>query len=99
MIDSVLYHIVNQKESKMNNKVYYVILEDGILLSKKDYKHWREIQDEYYETFKASLGPWTYEELICYLEDDLKNENRWPFVKDKLNDFFKDNEIVLHSNR
>ena len=50
----------------MNNKVYYIILENDILLSKMDYNNWREIQDEYYDNFKASMGPWTYEETIHY---------------------------------
>lgn len=83
----------------MNNKVYYIILEDDILLSKREYNHWREIQDEYYDNFKASMGPWTYEELISYLEDDFKDENTWPFIKENLIIFFEGNKIIYYSDR
>ncbi len=83
----------------MNIKVYYIIREDDILLTKREYNHWREIQDEYYDNFKASLGPWTYEELISYLEDDFKDENKWPFVKENLINFFKGDEIIYHADR
>lgn len=83
----------------MNVKVYYILLEDTVLLSKKEYTHWREIQYEYYDNFKACLGPWTYEELISYLEDDFKEENNWPFLKENLFNFFESGEIILYSDR
>lgn len=83
----------------MNNKVYYIILEDAILLSKMDYNNWREIQEEYYDNFKTSMGPWTYEELISYLEDDFKYEHKWPFIKEKLIDFFEGSETIHYSDR
>jgi len=83
----------------MDNKVYYIILEDCVVLSKKTHKYWKEIQSEYYDSFKASLGPWTYEELISYLESDFKDERNWPFNKEQLNDYFYRNEIILYSDR
>jgi hypothetical protein len=83
----------------MKSKVYYIILEDSILLSKSEYHHWREIQSEYYDNFKACLGPWTYEELISYLEDDFTDESRWPFIKENLIGFFEDSEIIHYSDR
>ena len=83
----------------MNNKVYYIILENDILLSKKEYNHWREIQDEYNDNFKACMGPWTYEELISYLEDDFKVENTWPFIRENLADYFEGIEIIHYSDR
>ena len=83
----------------MNNKVYYIILESNILLSKRKYNNWREIQEEYYDDFKASMGPWSYEEIISYLEDDFNDENKWPFIKENLIDFFESNEIICYSYR
>ena len=84
-------------EAYMCKKAYYIILEDVVLLSKKQYNNWKEIQDEYYEKYKASLGPWTYEELISYLEDDFGTELNWPFNKEKLADYFRNNEMICYS--
>lgn len=83
----------------MNSKVYYIILENDILLSKVEYHNWREIQDEYYDNFKACMGPWTYKELISYLEDDFKEQDKWPFVKEKLINFFDGEEIIQYSDK
>jgi hypothetical protein len=44
-------------------------LEDEMLISKKEYQSWREVQDEYIN-YKASLGPWAAEEVIDYLSDE-----------------------------
>lgn len=84
---------------KMNSKVYYIVLEYCILLSKQEYNHWREIQNEYYNSFKACLGPWTYEELISYPEDDFTDENKWPFLKESLIDYFECCKMILNSTR
>ncbi|RQM64666.1 hypothetical protein [Aeromonas enteropelogenes] len=50
-------------------QITIIHLEDGMLISKKKYESWRQIQDEY-ETYKASLGPWEVEETIEYLVDE-----------------------------
>jgi hypothetical protein len=50
-------------------KLYIIFRESGMLLSKKSYGTWREIQDEYSD-YKASLGPWSPDEILGYLEDD-----------------------------
>jgi len=50
-------------------KVTIIYLEKEMLISKKQYSSWRDIQDEY-ETFKTSLGPWSSEEVISYLNDE-----------------------------
>ena len=81
----------------MNNKAYYIILEDAVLLSKKKYADWREIQDEFYDDFKASLTPMTCDELICYLENDFKDELSWPFSKESIINFYQGNDMVLRS--
>jgi hypothetical protein len=81
----------------MNTKVFYILLEDVVLLSKKKYNNWREIQNEYYEKFKANLGPWTFNEIIHYFESDYGNENNWPFSKESIINFFQNDEITLFS--
>jgi len=78
-------------------RVYYILLKDTVLLSKKDYIHWRTIQTEFYDTYIASLGPWTQEELISYLEADFKNNENWPFTKMAIKCFFESDDLVLYS--
>jgi len=68
------------------------------LLSKKGYNDWREIQNEYYEKFKASLVPMTCEELISYFEADYK-DGKWPFTRENIISFFEENETILYSDR
>ena len=82
----------------MLGEVFYIILEDAVLLSKKEYSDWRDIQNEYYDSYIASLGPWTYQELISYFEDDFKNEDNWPFKKEILIDFFEGCKLVLYAD-
>lgn len=43
-----------------------------MLLSKKPYGSWREVQDEY-ENYKASLGPWSHDQVIEYLSDEYQD--------------------------
>ena len=51
-------------------KLYIIYLRDGrMLVSKKVYSSWREIQDEY-EAYMTSLGPWTVEAVLDYLRTD-----------------------------
>lgn len=38
----------------------------GVLLSRKVYADWREIQSEF-EDFMASLGPWAEDEVVEFL--------------------------------
>ncbi|MFC3153354.1 hypothetical protein ACFOEK_20105 [Litoribrevibacter euphylliae] len=51
-----------------------IFLEDSMLISKVEYKSWREIQDEY-EGYKASLGPWDADDVVEYLEDEYTDLN------------------------
>ena len=52
--------------------LHIIYTEDEMLLSRKEYACWRDIQDEY-QRYKASLGPWTPKEVIDYLSDDYRN--------------------------
>lgn len=51
----------------MNLHVIYT--ESEMLLSKKPYASWREIQDEF-ATYTTSLGPWTAQEVLEYLRQE-----------------------------
>lgn len=79
--------------------VYLVYFDDGrMVITKKAYRNWREIQDEYWDHFQASLGPWTLELLLSFLDEDFGPESDWPFSKKELLDFFESDLDVLYSN-
>ncbi|MEJ2591356.1 MAG: hypothetical protein P8178_08145 [Candidatus Thiodiazotropha sp.] len=46
-----------------------VYLEHGMVITKKEYQSWREIQDEFGD-YKTSLGPWDTKEVTDYLSDE-----------------------------
>ena len=50
-------------------RLHIIYTEAGVLLSKRQYSSWRAIQDEY-PGYKASLGPWTPEEVTDYLSQE-----------------------------
>ena len=50
-------------------KLHLIYTETRMLLSKKHYGSWREIQDEYPD-YKTSLGPWNIEESIEFLAQE-----------------------------
>jgi hypothetical protein len=71
--------------------LYYIICDKKIILSKKSYQSWQDIQAEYSD-YKTSLGPWTKEELLDYFRNDYKEEE-FPFSEqeiDSLTDSIKD---------
>jgi hypothetical protein len=45
---------------------HVIYTETDVLLSRREYASWREIQDEY-QAYKASLGPWDRRSLVDYL--------------------------------
>jgi hypothetical protein len=68
---------------------------DSLLLSKKPYSDWREIQDEY-EDYMTSLGPKTENEIVEYFAIDYgEDDQRWPFRKVEIEHFFKSDVMVV----
>lgn len=49
--------------------LHIIYTETDMLLSKRPYTSWREIQDAF-ESYKTSLGPWERGEVIEYLSDE-----------------------------
>lgn len=48
---------VNTIGTNHNTKATIIYLDNGMLISKKEYANWLEIQEEYYENYKTSLLP------------------------------------------
>ena len=63
-----------------------IYTQDDVLLSKKSYASWREIQKEF-QSYKASLGPWPIEEVIKFLADEYSN--LVPSAKEQVNAFIQ----------
>ncbi|WP_434339277.1 hypothetical protein [Motilimonas cestriensis] len=55
--------------SELNMKIFLIFTESEILISKKHYEKWEDIQDKYSD-YSASLGPWPIKEVVDYLEFD-----------------------------
>lgn len=69
----------------------------GMLVTKKAYAGWREIQDAY-EDYMTSLGPWTEGELIGFLGDQYgADEAAWGFTREQVRSFMDSAETVLRS--
>lgn len=50
-------------------ELHIIYTETEMLLSKKRFSSWHEIQDQYAD-FRASLGPWEHKAVIEYLADE-----------------------------
>jgi len=68
-----------------------------MLLSKKPYSDWREIQDEY-EHYMTSLGPYTEEELLGFFSEQYGDDDAlWAFSREKMREFMESDAVVLES--
>lgn len=80
-------------EETQEVKATLIYLDNGdMVLTKKEYHDWREIQDEYWEHYQANLIPLTYEELTNFFADDFGAEENWPITRQDLIDFFEGDE-------
>lgn len=78
-------------------KATLIYLEDCLILSKKEYKDWKEVQNDYYDKYKTNLIPMTYDEIIDFFKEDFKDERNWPFSKKILNNFFESDKEIIKS--
>lgn len=73
--------------------LHIIYLKSQMLLSKKQYSDWREIQDEFVD-YVASLGPWTEQEVIDFFQDDFPSES-WPFSKADIKAFMLSSDETI----
>jgi hypothetical protein len=59
---------MNRGMHKMNLHVIYT-RDDRVLLSRRHYDGWQEIQAEI-DDYMTSLGPWSADEMIDYLDSE-----------------------------
>ena len=68
-----------------------------MLLSKKHYADWREIQDEY-AAYMTSLGPFTEEELAEFLAvEHGQDDARWGVTREEVRVFMESDATVLEA--
>lgn len=69
----------------------------GMVLSKRTYSGWREIQAEY-EDYMTSLGPFSEEELLDFLAAEYgDDEARWGFSSARIREFMRSDAAALES--
>jgi len=66
--------------------VHIVITEKEVVLTKQDYQSFREIQNDFFD-YVTSLGPWSSEEIVDYLE--IEYPNMTPPAKEKVDALIK----------
>lgn len=77
--------------------LHLIYLRSGrVIVSRKRYADWREIQDEY-EDYMTSLGPFSEEGLLEFLSHEYGDESRWGFTAREIRDFVNSNAAVLKS--
>ncbi len=64
----------------------------GMLLSKRKYGDWREVQDSF-DDYKTSLGPYALDELWEYL--NIEYPGAVPFDRDEVDSFLADGHTEL----
>lgn len=69
-------------------KATLIYLDRGVLLSRRRYNSWQEIQAEYWNDYKTSLSPMSCQELLDFFAEDCGEEANWPFSKDEILAFF-----------
>ena len=75
-------------------RVHIVYTHSAMLLDRRPYASWREIQDAYPD-YMASLGPWAMDEILDFLGYDFGHESEWPFSRRQIEDFFRSGEDML----
>jgi hypothetical protein len=51
------------------SELHIIFAGEDVMISKKPYTSWREIQDEY-EGYMASLGPWKVATVVSWLDEE-----------------------------
>lgn len=81
----------------MSAPAHLIYLRSGrVMISRKRYADWREIQDEY-EDYMTSLGPFSEDGLLEFLSDEYGGESRWVFTAREIRDFMNSDAVVLKS--
>lgn len=71
--------------------LHIIYTDANLVISKKKYTGWEQIQHEYLG-YKASLGPWSEDEVIEFLEDEY--DNLFPNAATQINEFLNSSLVA-----
>lgn len=74
-------------------QIHIIYLKERMVLSKKRYSGWREIQDDY-DDYTTSLGPWTAQEVIDFFRDDFP-KSPLPFSEARIRAFMDSSDETI----
>ena len=60
--------------------LHIIFTDTDVIISKKFYPSWRDIQDEYLN-YKTSLGAWSVDEVIDFLQTEYKDLDPNAFIQ------------------
>jgi hypothetical protein len=69
--------------------LHIIYLESKMLLSRKQYPGWRQIQEEFPD-YKTSLGPWPVSEVLDFLRAEYPISQ--PFTREQIERFLASDE-------
>ncbi len=72
--------------------LHIIYLESRMLLSKKRYSGWREVQNEFAD-YKASLGPWPATEVLDFLHTEYPKS--CPFSDEQVRRFLDSDDETI----
>jgi hypothetical protein len=83
----------------VNPAFHLIFLRSGVvLLSRKPYADWREIQDEW-DDYMTSLGPWMEEDVVNFFQQQYgPAEARWPFTAGAVAAFAASEGVVMSTD-
>lgn len=74
---------------------HLIYLRNGkLILSKKHYNSWHEIQNEYSD-YMTDLSFSSCEDIIKFFENDFSEENEFPLSIKQILDFAESNDIII----
>jgi hypothetical protein len=76
--------------------LHIVFRKDRICIVKQQDDDWRKLQTRFHD-FKASLGPWSKDEVADYWSLDYgSDESKWPFRREEIEAFVKSDTDILN---
>jgi len=69
-----------------------VYLRNGLLLSKRTYRDWREVQDQFFD-YKTSLGPYNLDDLFSLIHDEYGDKP--PFLREQVEAFVQSDAELM----
>ena len=94
---AVIATLVTQIMKILKNKISIIKLYDCMILSKK-YMSWEQARKKYSDRIIYSSSPMTYEEVVSWFKGEFGTEEKWPFSKICIINFYKSDKKSIKAN-